>query len=393
LKLRIALPLVLILGIVLGSLGTLEWCDRGHCGDPERSVEQDSSSTAAETYGAGSQVENPASTEAEATPTRSRIPGSAGATPAPPVSTAGTDAWDGAPHRCQANPIEGLAIIGDSAADEYRADNPRGGEYGDTTFNWLELLARERGIDVGLWGERPEPRRGGYAYNWARSGATSETLLRTGQHTGVVQQIEDGHVSHVIVQIGVNDFYYNDVALQIYAGDFSGDALDRFLDQVVANVEEAVQAIKIAGESKVILSATPDFVLLDVLPEVDSVLPNEVGRQRIIDAFAVVNEGLKGVAEREQVAFFDINTALQDEMDERIDPEDPRYFLVGGERIDLQERGNEPHYTLVDDEYAHAGTVFSGLIANVFIEEMNATFGTNLDLFSDEEILRIAGIQ
>ena len=65
----------------------------------------------------------------------------------------------------------GFGILGDSVSDEYRADDNRGGAYGPTTLNWMELLVRYRGLDSGPWGTRSAPRRTGYEYNWARSGA------------------------------------------------------------------------------------------------------------------------------------------------------------------------------------------------------------------------------
>lgn len=378
-KRRIVMPLVLILGIVLGSLGTLEWCDRGNCSDPENAVEQDSVTTPAMTLGAGSQETALPTSSTETVPTVSRIPGSLAATPQPAS--------------CQAKPINGLAIIGDSTADEYQADNPRGGDYAATTFNWVEVLATARAIDVGAWGERDEPRRSGYAYNWARSGATAESMLSSGQHTGVAQQIQDGDVSHVIIQIGINNFYYDDVSIRIYDGRLQGEELDGFIDAIVASAETAVNTVRGSGDASVILAATQDYVSLELVPEVAEVVPDDIGRQRLIDAFTRVNAGLKAVAEREQIAFFDFNAALRAELEARQDPADPQYILIDGVRIDKNSRGEGPLYAMLNDGLAHPGTVLSSLFANLFITEMNRTFHTEIDTISDTEILRIAGLE
>lgn len=370
-KARISLVIALLVGVVAGAAGVWALCNEGYCGDDSTETPRQSAVSTATGFGAGQNWGAPTST-APATVT--------------PSPTTGTSP--------EITEITGLAIISDSTADEYRADNPRGGEFGDTTFNWVELLARERSVNLGAWGDdRPEPRRGGYEFNWARSGATSETMISNGQHTGVAQQIQAGQVSHVIIQIGINDFYEDNVALAIYGGQLSGEPLQQFLDGVIDNVELAVQTVKVAGKSKVMLAATPDYLSPEVLPGLQETFPDAAGRQRVIDAFAYVNQGLAEVATREQVHFFDFNAALRAEIVPRRDPNDQRFILVGAERIDVNAKGNDPHYMYVDDDYAHAGTVFSGLFANLFINEMNAVFGTGLAPFSDDEILSIAGMK
>ena len=86
-------------------------------------------------------------------------------------------------------PIKGIGIMGDSNSDEYRADDNRGGEYAPTTLNWMEQLVLSRELNFGPWGTWGGPRRTGYEYNWARSGATAHSLITSGQHTGLAQQV------------------------------------------------------------------------------------------------------------------------------------------------------------------------------------------------------------
>jgi hypothetical protein len=52
----------------------------------------------------------------------------------------------------------------------------------------VEILAATRGLDFGRFDTagRHEPRNQGYAFNWARSDATTEDMIRTGQHTALV---------------------------------------------------------------------------------------------------------------------------------------------------------------------------------------------------------------
>src|SRR5207248_2081148 len=100
----------------------------------------------------------------------------------------------------------GVAVLGDSFSDEYQGDDRRGGAFAATTRNWVELLARFRGVDFGPWGTWCDGRRTGYAYDWAYSGETAEEMLARGQPWSVAQQIARGYVSKVVIYIGGNDF-------------------------------------------------------------------------------------------------------------------------------------------------------------------------------------------
>jgi len=291
----------------------------------------------------------------------------------------------------QPNVIVGLAILGDSTQDEYRADNPRGGEYNATTLNWVELLATVRKLNLGPWGQREEPRRGGYAFNWARSGATSDQMLSNGQHTGAAAQAVAGLVSHAIVQIGINDFYFSGLGQQIYLGTASGDALRARLDLIADNIISAARALKATGQCEVLVAATQDYMTLPIVPELYVEYQDPVGRQRFVDAIAYLNQRLAQLGAEEGVAFFDFNAAYLAEVQSRLDAEG--FLIVGGERVDLRKRGNEPHFGLIDDGYIHPGTVLSGLYAKLYIEAFNRSFGTAIAPLSDDDILRAAGIK
>ena len=110
--------------------------------------------------------------------------------------------------------VDALGVMGDSLTDEYAEETY------DYARNWLEQLtlfraintgptAAEAGQPGGTWGE---PRRTGYEYNWARSGATSTTLLTDGQHTGLAALVAPEGISHVVLAIGSNDFIPTDLA-------------------------------------------------------------------------------------------------------------------------------------------------------------------------------------
>src|SRR3954469_25975604 len=98
----------------------------------------------------------------------------------------------------------GVGVLGDSYSDEYQFYPPDR----STARNWVEILAATRGLNFGEYSpsSRGEPRNQGFAYNWARSDATTDSLLAAGQHTGLAAQVSSGEVSLVFVFIGGNDF-------------------------------------------------------------------------------------------------------------------------------------------------------------------------------------------
>jgi hypothetical protein len=116
----------------------------------------------------------------------------------------------------------GVGILGDSNNDEYRADDNRGGNYSATTLNWVEILVKNRNVNVGEWGTWGEPRRSGYKYNWSRSAARVHDMITAGQHTGLANQVQNGEVKHVVISVGVNDFHvWNGTYAEVYNGTLS----------------------------------------------------------------------------------------------------------------------------------------------------------------------------
>jgi phospholipase/lecithinase/hemolysin len=287
--------------------------------------------------------------------------------------------------------ITGLAILGDSTQDEYQADNPRGEEYNRTTLNWVEQLTIKRNINLGAIGTRPEPRRSGYDFNWARSGATSDQMIRYGQHTGAAQQVQAGQVSHALIQIGINDFYFSGLGLEIYNGTLSDTATKSRLNQISDNIIAAAQTLKNTGRCQVLIAATQDYLTLPIVPELYITAQDPAGRKRYIDAVAYLNQRLATQSSQLGVAYFDFNAAYLAEVQSRLNADG--FLVVGGELIDLQKRGNEPHFGLLDDQYIHPGTVLAGLYANVYMRAMNQHFQTAFLPFSDDEILQTAGIK
>lgn len=287
-------------------------------------------------------------------------------------------------------PLVGVAVIGDSTQDEYRADDNRGGPYAATTLNSVELLVRLRALPAGSWGSRSEPRRSGYEFNWARSGAVSYGAL-VDQAPGVVGQINAGRVGYVLVQVGSNDFQSGALAdgFAIYNGTLTGAALTNALNTVADRIISTYRLVRAAAPGRVIVAGVQDYMAADVLPETYTVFTDPAGQARIHAAFAYTNDRIKAAALADGVRYLDLNAVLTAALAPR---RSGRYINVGGRLMDTRTRGNDPLHTLLADSYTHPGTILAGLIANVWISEINAAWGLSLTPLTDAEILTAAGV-
>ena len=274
-----------------------------------------------------------------------------------------------------------LAVIGDSVQDEYRANDNRGAPYYSTTLNWVELLQSKRGIDFGAWGTRAEPRRSGYEYMWARSGATSDGAWA--QLNGIVTQINAGQVTHVLIQVGLNDFNQNNLAYSIYSGAVMTATLNHIADNIIGMANQA----NTAALGRVLVAGTQDYVTDLLLPEIAGAMPDPVGRARLTAAFNYIDARIvAGI--NSGVRYFDYDAMLAAELAPR---RAGNVISIGGQNIIIA-RGNEYHSAWLNEApYAHAGTALSGLIANVYIDAINSAFGAAIPRLSDSEIITAAG--
>ena len=286
-----------------------------------------------------------------------------------------------------ANVLSGIGILGDSNSDEYRADDNRGAEYASVTFNWVEQLVLRRGLNFGTWGMRASPRRSGFEYNWALSGATTASMLSSGQHTGLAQQIADGKITLVYVYIGHNDFAREKYA-EIYDGTVSGQALDAKIADVVGNITEAVDTVLAAGPVSVIVVDLYDYSV--ERPRLLAAFPDPVRRQAVTDAIRQVNADLAMMAQQRGI----VKLSLTAHVAAVLGSADANGFIhVGGELIDTNNFGNEPHFLNLDDGSHHGGTIANGLFANeMFIKPVDNSFQAGLPLLTDQELLESAGI-
>ena len=286
-----------------------------------------------------------------------------------------------------------FAAMGDSLSDEYAEES-----YGSYAQNWNEQLVNFAGFDLGLtaaaagepggtWGE---PRRTGYEFNWARSGATSGSLLSGGQHTGVAAQVVPKGLEYVAISIGANDYHPASAAYQnIYANLWSQAQIDAHNAGIVANILTALDTVLATGVNAVV-SNLPDYGLT---PTVQGFFPNPVGRQRVSDAISEANANLASAVSIRGVVLIDFFGAALAIFGPHSAPNTT--ITIGNVPIQLTQSdtagGGNPTAGFVDDG-VHPNTTLQGISSNLTMEALNLGYGAGLTLFTEAEILAHRGI-
>ena len=286
-------------------------------------------------------------------------------------------------------PSGGFGIVGDSLSDEYAHETY------SYARNWVELLAEESHFDLGRseinWGE---PRRNGeYEYNWARSGATSDSLLKSGQHTGLAKQIENRDVRHAVLAIGQNDFHpdpdgYADgdpVAYDsIYHGTWSSQEIDSYVNTTATNIQTAATTLLSEGVNLVI-SNIADY---GFSPIVRQYYTSATMRERVTTVINQVNQQIDSLAQQQHVTVVDLAgfaAAVFGTNSQTISSQQ-----IGGVVI-TNDSGTQATHAFVNDGI-HPHTVTQAALANLFVEGMNHGYGLELDTFSEQEMVEAAGL-
>ncbi|MFO0888892.1 MAG: SGNH/GDSL hydrolase family protein [Isosphaeraceae bacterium] len=273
----------------------------------------------------------------------------------------------------------GIGILGDSYSDEYQFYPPDR----STARNWVEILAVTRGFDFGPFTKtgRGEPRNEGYAFNWARSDATTDDLIATGQHTGLAAQVARGEVGLVVVFIGGNDFIN-----ALKASDPVG-RLGEMLPRALRNHRIAVETILAADTRvRVVLVTLPD---IRHLPEFAGLIRTGKIAASVADAFTCAMRRYNGQIRslaigNPRLAIVDLDLATR-----AANLVSTEYTLVGGLRLDRLNPGNGLDRFFLAD-VRHPGTLGHGLMARMFIEVMNARFGAGIAPLQAREVLDLA---
>lgn len=293
------------------------------------------------------------------------------ALPSSPVPTA--TVCTPTPSATQTGALIGLAIIGDSTQDEYAAP-----ENNRPAVNWVEHLARQ-GLPVGVWGSWGGSRRTGYEFNWARSGAVAAGGLYD-QAPGVVSQIQAGRVSHVLIQIGINDFNAGLMQAAYSGQPVSSAAIDAIADAIV----ETARLVGVVAPGRVILAPTQDYLGLDLAPDPENGLFSDAaGRARAMAVAADLNARMLARLPA-GVIWYDWNAAMAARLAQVRQGD---VLILNDQSVFIRQRGSQASNGFVLDAYMHPETAISGLYAQLYLEEMNAVWGLNLPALTDAEIM------
>lgn len=270
----------------------------------------------------------------------------------------------------------GIGVLGDSYSDEYQFYPPDRA----AARNWVEILARTRGLNFGAFSllNRAEPRNQGFAYNWARSEATTTDLIATGQHSGLAAQVARGEVKVAVIFVGGNDF------INAIKSPRPLDALQHTLPQALANWRLAVDTIRQADpQVELFLGTIPD---IRNLPELlDGIHSNTIPRQVVTAYSAAIDRYNAQIREyasgRARVTLLDL------ELTSRIANLISRdSILVCGRTLDRIHPSNDiNHFFLADGR--HPGALGQALMAQMMIEALNKRCNAGIKRLTAEEVL------
>lgn len=285
-----------------------------------------------------------------------------------------------------------LGELGDSITDEYRFYAPDRSQ----AKNWVEILAKTRHVQFGPHSltSRGEPRNAGFAYNWARSDATSSDMVQN-QLPGLAGQVRRGQVNLVSILIGGNDFLH-------YANGFNA-----FSPPSLAEVQAGLAKVEARAEDnlttavRTIMAASPNVkVAIATLPDIRTfpavaMLGGYPPLKPLIDAIGPAldkyNARVKALAAEQpgQIAVVDLN-ALYTSLATATAATGK--LKVGNQTIDARTPSDDPRHLFLADGL-HIGTVGQGLVANAFVQAYDSTFGTTIRPLRPAEILRQAKIR
>jgi hypothetical protein len=290
--------------------------------------------------------------------------------------------------RAPASPAVAVGTLGDSYTDEYRFHPPDQSH----ARNWVEILANTRHVNFGPFTtqSRGEPRDQGFAYNWARWGATSSDMVAN-QLPGLRAQAAAGVVQYAWVFVGDNDFLYLlDAARN---GQVTPAAFPQALAQTEAtaqaNFNTAVSTLLGANPRvKLVVATLPDVALLPVVQAGATAPALEAAVAATSQAIARFNANVAAVAAgNSRIAVVDL-AGMSNQL-VQASAGGAGAVPFGGTTISLTTPGDDYHDFFLADGL-HVGTVGQGLIADAFINALDTHFGAKLRPLSPQQIVQYA---
>jgi hypothetical protein len=286
-----------------------------------------------------------------------------------------------------------MGAVGDSLSDEYFEETY------SYARNWVSHLTVERGVSFGptaaaanqpggTWGE---PRRTGFRFNWARSGANSQTLLQQGQHTGLAALAGPGNITHAVVFVGANNFHYGlfGTYFNIYNNLWSQQQIENHVLATAADIVQAISTLEASGLRGVLVNV-PDY---GFSPTMRSLYTSAARRQRITDAIDDLNALLNDVAASRGFMLVDAFGLIQAVAGTHAAPIST--VLIGNREIALDladtSANARPWAGFVHDG-VHPHTTLQGVLANVIITALNMGHSAGMQPLSEAEIIASANL-
>lgn len=277
------------------------------------------------------------------------------------------------------SPRLAVGVLGDSYSDEYQFYPPDR----SVARNWVEILAATRDLNFGAFSAepRPEPRNQGFAYNWARSEATTADVLAAGQHLGLADQLARGEVQVAVVFIGGNDFIG-----AIRSPDPSA-AIAAAGPRAMANYREIVATLRRAApKAGLVLVTVPDIRgLPDVAALIASGAVSAEAARACSAAIGRYNGQIRALVRRDPEAVL-IDLDLTDRALSALRRDAVPF---GGAWLDRTRPGNEVDRVFLAD-LRHTGTLTQGLFAQMLVDALNARYRAGLAPLAFAEVRGLA---
>jgi lysophospholipase L1-like esterase len=274
-----------------------------------------------------------------------------------------------------------IGSLGDSYTDEYRFYPPDRSR----ARGWVEQLVNNKRATFGTPSakSRGTPRLQGYANDWALSGALSSDL--PAQTAGLAQQAAAGEIDYATIFIGGNDFLNTLETLATNPAN-AQSALITTAQNIVTNIETAVGTLLTSSANlKVVVTTLPPVSQLPIVAALVTDAESTAVVQAADAAEIQVNSALTAFAASTQ------RVAIADFAGASAAFGASSTLKIGNTKINTTRPGDNPHDLFLADGL-HLGTVGQGLLANVFINTIDTSFGAAILPLTNHQILKDAGL-
>jgi lysophospholipase L1-like esterase len=236
-----------------------------------------------------------------------------------------------------------FAVMGDSLSTNYTGTRATDGD-----MSWVQLLRTLRGASVQI-------------DDYAQDGATSAKVVnyQAGQVASLVSQ---GSVHYSVLEVGGNDE-------KQYLSQISSGLYTTFVNEVVANIESALNTVQQAGQVQQILGLVPDIAFSPSIQNQLNHNPTKIAD--VLTATNMANQQLRSYATMHGIVVIDTVGLGQLTQDASI-------TLAGTATNDYWSPDN-----------FHPSGVMQGLLSNAVMHGFQEGYNVNTTglIFTDQEIL------